>query len=475
MKKWIYWIAALLLMQPSLKAQQGNSDNAYKMSLKDVLAEVEHRYQVKLSYPADLVKDKWVTYAEWRYRPDAEQTLRNVLGPLDITVNKTGDKAYQLKDFQYHLKTVEEGKNQLAALSTLYNDTASWQKRKAELRQCMLQSLRLSPMPAKLPSKPIVSNLRRMNGYTIENVAIETMPGLYVCGSLYRPSNPKGKIPVILNPDGHFDKGRYRADCQYRCAMLARMGAMAFSYDLFAWGESLLQFQAVDHRRSLAMTVQALNSMRILDWMLTLKDADPDRAAITGGSGGGSQTMLITALDDRIRLSVPVVMLSCYHSGGCPCESGMPVHLCGDGTNNVEIASMAAPRPQLLISDGKDWTAHVPEIEYPYVKKVYGFYGDAALVKNVHLPQEGHDYGPSKRKAMYEFVAQQFHLDLSKQKDKNGLIDESACTIEEAPAMYVFGRNGENLPANAIKGFEGLEQVFQRNVLRPVMVSQEHR
>ena len=469
MKKMIAGIACLLCMQVVIKAQAPNADNAYKESLKQVLTEVENRFKVKVTYGADLVKDKWVNYAEWRFGTDPDQTLKNVLAPLDMTVNKTGDKTYKLKNFEYYLKTVEDGKKQLDYFSTLYSDAAGWEKRKNELRICMMQALRLAPLPPKPPSKPVVSNFRKMDGYTIENVAIETMPGMYVCGSLYRPANPKGKIPVVLNPDGHFDQGRYRADCQYRCAMLARMGAMAFSYDLFAWGESLLQFKPEDHRRSLAMTVQALNSMRILDYMLSFPDADPKRVAITGGSGGGSQTMLITALDDRITLSVPVVMLSCYHSGGCPCESGMPVHLCGDGTNNVEIASMAAPRPQLVISDGKDWTDHVPEIEYPYVKKIYGYYGKQELVKNVHLAQEGHDYGLSKRKAMYDFITQHFNLDIKSQLDKNGVIDESACTIEKEPAMYVFGDKGEHLPSNAIKSFEQLQQVFERNAAKPLV------
>lgn len=299
-----------------------------------------------------------------------------------------------------------------------------------------------------------------MDGYTIENVAIETLPGVYVSGSLYMPSNVKGKIPVVLNPDGHFGDGRYRSDSQYRCAMLARMGAMAFSYDLFAWGESALQFKPEDHRRSLAMTVQALNSIRILDWLLTLKNADHGRVAITGGSGGGSQTMLITALDDRIKLSVPVVMLSSYHSGGCPCESGMGVHLCAGGTNNVEIASMAAPRPQLIISDGGDWTKNVPEIEFPYLKRMYELYKKPGEVENVHLPKEGHDYGLNKRIAMYQFLAKHFDMDLTRVKNRSGVIDESKVTIEKHPAMYVFGEKGEKLPASALRSFEELEQLF---------------
>jgi len=437
------------------------ADNSFKKPLKEVIAQIEIRFKVKIRYPEELVKDKWVTYADWRFRPDFEKTMNNVLSSQDITFAKEGEKKYKLQSYQYHLKTPEEGEQQLAYLSTLYNDEASWEKRKEELKACMWDALKLSPLPAKPQSKVITSNKRKMDGYTIENVAIETLPGVYVCGSLYMPLESKGKIPVILNPDGHFGDGRYRADCQYRCAMQAKMGVIAFSYDLFAWGESTLQFKSEFHRKSIAMSVQALNSIRILDWLLSFSNADASRVAITGGSGGGSQTMLITALDDRITLSVPVVMLSSYHSGGCPCESGMGVHVCGNGTNNVEIASMAAPRPQLILSDGKDWTQHVPETEFPFLQKIYGFYGEKDAVKNVHFPTEGHDYGKSKRMALYDFLAKNFQLDLKKMKDKAGNIDESKVTIEPFPAMYVFGEKGENLPSNAVKSFETLEKMFE--------------
>lgn len=438
------------------------ADDQFRKPLKEVISDIEQRFNVKIRYSEDLVKDRWITYAGWRFRPDLEKTLSNILSSQDITFTKEAEGKYKLQNYQYHLKTPEEGKQQLEYLWSRFNDVPSWETRKAELRDCMWKALKLFPLPPKTHSKPIITGKRTMNGYTIENVAIETLPGVYVSGSLYRPLKSKGKIPVILNPDGHFGDGRYRADCQYRCAMQARMGAIAFSYDLFAWGESALQFKSSDHRKSLAMTVQALNSIRILDWLLSFKEADPNRVAITGGSGGGSQTMLITALDDRIRLSVPVVMMSSYHSGGCPCESGMGVHLCGNGTNNVEIAAMAAPRPQLVISDGKDWTQQVPQVEFPYLKKVYNFYGKGSEVENVHLPKEGHDYGLSKRLAMYDFIARHFHLDIRKVQDKNGKIDESPVTIEKYPAMYVFGEKGEKLPANAVRDFNQLEKMFDK-------------
>jgi sugar phosphate isomerase/epimerase len=430
------------------------SDDAYKEPLKQVLTEIEQQYGIKIRYNDNMVSNHWVTYARWRFRPDVEKTLESILASQDLSFSKTGDKSYKISAFQYHLKTEEEGKAQLEHLSSLYHDVASWENRKTEMRACMYSALQLSPMPATPASKPIITPVRKMDGYTVENIAFEVLPGVYTAASLYRPSKIKGKIPVVLCPDGHWEKHRYRADCQYRCATLARMGCMAISYDIFAWGESLLQFKPEDHRRSLAMTVQALGAFRILDYMLKLKEADTNRVAISGGSGGGSHTMLITALDDRIKLSVPVVMVSSYHSGGCPCESGMPVHLCGGGTNNVEIAAMAAPRPQLVISDGKDWTSHVPENEFPYLKKMYGYYGKQEMVENVHLPEEGHDFGINKRTALYEYIGKHFRCD-------TGKIDESKVTIEPEQALYVFGDHGEKLPSNAIHSFDELKKLFE--------------
>jgi hypothetical protein len=459
MKKILLFIVSIACMNV-LTAQ--NSDDQFRVPLKEVLADIEQHFGVKVQYGEDMVKDKWVNYAKWRYRPDVDITLNNVLSPLDMAVNKTGDKRYKLKYFEYHRKTPEEGKAQLDYLSSLYNNVQQWELRRDSLKKCMWEALQLSPLPPTPGAKPIITNKRTMNGYTIENIAFEILPGLYICGSLYRPLKAKGKIPVVLCPDGHWAKHRYRADCQYRCATLARMGCMAISYDLFAWGESLLQFKEADHRRALAMTVQALGTIRIMDYLLALKDADTSRVAISGGSGGGSHTMLITALDNRITLSVPVVMLSSYHSGGCPCESGMPVHLCGGGTNNPEIAAMAAPRPQLVISDGKDWTDHVPQTEFPYLQKMYGYYGKTDQVENVHLPEEGHDFGINKRTPLYRFIAKHFKLDIKAVEDGAGKIDESKVTIEDDPAMFVFGAHGENLPANAIKGFEELQAVFEK-------------
>ncbi|HLO36969.1 MAG TPA: DUF4974 domain-containing protein, partial [Lacibacter sp.] len=443
---------------------QLNTDNQYSKPLKEVLNDVQKKYGVTIKFVDSMVKNKTVTYAEWKYRPDVEVTLDNILKPLELKVKKEKDKQYKLSAYEYYRWPVEEGWAEMDRIAAQYKTVEEWEKRKAELKPCLKEALQLDHLPAAPNSKPIVTAKRIFDGYSVENIAIEILPGVWINGSLYKPLKYKGKIPVILNPDGHWEKQRYRADCQYRCAAMAKMGAMAFSYDLFAWGESLLQFKIEDHRRSLAMTIQALGAIRILDYLLVQKDADTNRVAITGGSGGGSHTVLMTALDDRIKVSAPVVSLSSYFYGGCPCESGMDIHACGGRTNNVEIAAMAAPRPQLVVSDGGDWTDKMPEHDFPYLQTMYSWYNKKENVTNVHLPQDKHDFGITKRTPVYEFMAKHLGLNLKAIQDANGKIDETKITIEPEKNLFVFGDNGEKLPLHAVKGFENLERIFAEEI-----------
>lgn len=462
LKTYLTFSAALFLLAKSF-AQQ-DSDHSYPKPLKEVLSDIEKRYHVTIRYADTMVANKTVTYAEWRYRDDVEQTLDNVLAPLDMKVRKEKEHSYKLGYYEYYRWAVEDGWAELDRIASQYKSVEDWEKRKALLKPCLLQALQLDVLPPSPGTKPIITPQRKFDGYTVENIAIEILPGVWINGSLYKPAKYKGKIPVILNPDGHWEKQRYRPDCQYRCAALAKMGAMAFSYDLFAWGESLLQFSTPDHRRSLSMTIQALGSVRILDYLLSLKDADASRVAMTGGSGAGSHTVLMTAVDDRIKVSAPVVSLSSYFYGGCPCESGMPIHSCGGRTDNVEIAAMAAPRPQLIVSDGKDWTDRMPEHDLPYLQKMYSWYGASDKIENVHLKDEGHDFGINKRTAVYNFMAKYLGLNLKAILDATGKIDESKITIEKEQALYVFGEKGELLPGRAVKGFENLEALFHQSI-----------
>lgn len=449
-------IAATL---PVIQAQ--TPAEVYRKPLREVLTDIETRYSIKLQYSESLVRDLNVVFPTWRYRSDIESTLNNILLPLDLVYEKTGERTYQVSRFNYYQRPVEEGRKHLEQLLAAYPTLAQWEKRKGELRQCFLEALKLSPFPRKTPFNPVITPIRKYEGYTVQNVAIESIPGVWLCGSIYKPAKGRGPFPLVLCPYGHFSNpdtnlyGRYRPDMQYRCATLARMGAVAFSYDMFAWGESRLQFPVELHRTGLAHTMQTLNTIRAIDYLTTFPWVDATRIGITGASGGGSQSFLAAALDERITVSVPVVMVSSYYYGGCPCESGMPLQACGDPlTYNAEIAAMASPRPMLVVSDGADWTKNVPEIEFPYLQRVYSLYGLKEKVENIHLADEGHDYGISKRLAMYDFMARHLGLNIQAVRDRTtGKIDESKVIIEKYDKLLVFGKNGK-MPPDALRDAE---------------------
>jgi hypothetical protein len=117
----------------------------------------------------------------------------------------------------------------------------------------------------------------------------------------------------------------------------------------------------------------------------------------------------------------------------------MPIHA-HDGweTNNVEIAAAIAPKPLLLVSNGADYTRDTPEVEFPYVRRIYGLLGAEGAVENAHFASEAHDYGPSKRAAVSRFFAAHLGLDLARVTRPDGTIDESFVTLLDAPALSVF-------------------------------------
>lgn len=327
-----------------------------------------------------------------------------------------------------------------------------WEKRAETIRQGIINGMKLDRMP--VPGNdfhPIIRNTRTMDGYIVENIAFESFPGFYVTGNLYRPVNPQKKCAAILCPHGHWPDGHMSEHVQYRSAALARMGAVVFAYDMVGFGES----KQVTHDIPIALLLQTWNSKRVLDYLLSRPDVDPERIGMTGASGGGTQTFMLTAIDPRIKVSAPVVQVSAHFFGGCICESGMPVHKSKDHqTNNVEIAALCAPRPMLIVSDGGDWTRNVPRVEYPYLQKVYAVYNAENRIEHVHFPAERHDYGPSKRFAVYNFLAHHLKLDAGKLPYHNRF-DESFVRILPKEELQVF--TVENpIPATALQGNEAV-------------------
>lgn len=338
--------------------------------------------------------------------------------------------------------TPEQGKVFLDSIATTYTNKDEWEARVSTVKAGFIHNSGFDQIPEEYwerPFKTILYNKKVMDGYTVENIAIEGMPGHYITGNLYKPINSKEKIAAILCPHGHWyapdNYGRFRPNMQKRCASLAKMGAMVFAYDMIGFGENT----TIRHDDSLALRIQTYNSKRVLDYLCSRDDVDSSRIGVTGASGGGTQTLFISLIDPRIKVSAPVVMVSSFFYGGCICESGLPIARGDDyQTNLADIAAMFAPKPLIMVSDGEDWTLTVPAVEYPYIRNVYKLYNAESNVENLHLPNEGHSYGINKRKAVYPFMAKHLGLNYRTILDTDGEVDESFVTLLSVQDLKVF-------------------------------------
>ena len=467
MKRHILTALAASLLCVAALAQSAKVDvskyaNDYARPLKEVLADVAKMFDVKInagSVPDSLL----VEQADFKIRPwDVEQTLEALLWPVGLNAEwnwNNGNPAYSVSAYRHSRRNPWEGEKMLEYLSSKYDDKASWESRKEILRADMYKAVGLDKYPEHFSGNVLVSKKRKMTGYQVQDFALEILPGMYSFGAIYWPAKtPKGGTPLVVNPHGHSDQGHASSVVQIRAAMQARMGCIAITFSMFCNGPSP-QFPTAYHKTGIAQPYNVLCAERILDWALSFKEVDPARVAVTGCSGGASQTMFVTALDDRVTLAIPVVMMSSYFLGGCACESGTRIHLSGGGTSNVEIATMAAPRPMLIISDGGDWTAMNPEIEIPFVKRTYGFYGASDSIEHVHLPMEGHNYNETKRQAAYGFLSRKFGLKTDGLLKEDGSFDESPVTVEKLADMSIW--NSCAKPEGFITDFDDAIAAFK--------------
>ena len=354
----------------------------------------------------------------------------------------------------------EKGDSNLGRLAQYQKSRAEWEHRSEVLRRGILRAARLEPLPERTPMHPVRHSHRVREGFSVENVTLETTPGFFLPANLYIPALAAAtrRAPVVLLAQGHFPDGRFNPNTQILAANLARMGAIVIAYDMVGRGES----SQLQHEHHEALRLQLWNSIRVLDFALSLPEADPERVAMTGASGGGTQTFLCTAIDERISVSAPVVMVSSWVYGGCACESGLPIHRgSGYATNNAEIAALAAPRPQLVVSIGDDWTRTVPVHEYPFIQRVYNLYGAESSVENVHLPDEEHDYGPGKRRAVYEFLRK--HLGLH--DDPSGVSAGEEPEYDEVEPMDLMRAFTDDnpVPESAIRNWGELSLQTESN------------
>jgi hypothetical protein len=319
----------------------------------------------------------------------------------------------------------------------------AWSKRRQEVREQVLVATGLWPMPEKTPLKPVIHGKIERDGYTIEKVFFASHPGHYVTGSLYRPagaSDKKVKHPGILSPHGHWANGRFfdageqgakaqikqgaekttegaRYPLQARCAQLARMGCVVFHYDMVGYADS----KQIGHRAGFTdpeaelrlqsfMGLQTYNSIRALDFLTSLADVDPKRIGVTGASGGGTQTFILCAIDDRPAAAFPAVMVSTAMQGGCICENCSYLRI---GTGNIELAGVFAPKP-LGMSGAKDWTWEIESKGLPELQALYRLLGAPDNVMAKAYLQFGHNYNQVSRELMYNFFNK--HLQLNQKE-----------------------------------------------------------
>jgi BAAT / Acyl-CoA thioester hydrolase C terminal len=328
-----------------------------------------------------------------------------------------------------------------------FTDAAEWKKRAAYLREHILATAGLVPMPDRAALAPEIFGKVTKNDYTVEKVYFQSLPGFLVTGNLYRPIGP-GPFPAVLAPHGHWAYGRLENttlnSVPGRAINLARQGFVVFTYDMIGYDDSRQLPHTFGGKRetlwgmSLA-GLQLWNSIRSLDFLQSLPDVQKDALAVTGESGGGTQTFLLAAVDDRVKVAVPVNMISLHMQGGCLCENAPTLRL---DTNNVEIAATIAPRPLLMVSATGDWTANTLEAEYPAVRAFYSLLDAPDQVSAVRFKAE-HNYNKESREAMYGWLARWM-----KGAAADVQVRERSFTADSPADLLVFHQRA--LPAEAL-------------------------
>lgn len=314
-------------------------------------------------------------------------------------------------------------------------DADEWRRRAGDLRLRVLAAAGLVPMPVRSPLRPEITATLARERYRVENLWFETGRGLYVAGNLYVPEG-RGPFPAVLHPHGHWMEGR-AADAedgssQAFCIHLARAGYVVFAWDMIGFNDTRSLPHDFHDRRAarLGITIcglQLWNSLRVVDFLSAHPLVDPSRIGIAGASGGATQAILLSAVDDRVAASALVCMVSCRMQGGCVCENAPGLRL---GTDNVELAATMAPRPLLLVSATGDWTSRTPHEEFPAIRRVYRALGASShvAVAQFRLP---HNLLRESREAIYRWFAQ--HLG-------GRPIVESAYAAEPVKALLAFPR-----------------------------------
>ncbi len=336
---------------------------------------------------------------------------------------------------------------------TPYKSKEDWTARAAYLRGQILFAAGLWPLPEKTPLNAKVFGLTDKGDYTVEKVYFESFPDHYVTGNLYKPKNATGKLPAVLCPHGHWAYGRLENQPlnsgQGRAANFARQGYVAFTWDMVGYNDSTaISHNFASHKTGMVkeslwnvtlLGLQLWNSMRAVDFLTSLPEVDANRLGVTGESGGGTQTFLLYAVDDRLKVSAPVNMISSTMQGGCLCENTPLLRV---DTNNMEIGACMAPRPMMMIAASGDWTKQTATVEFPAIQSVYKLLDAEDKVKFA-LFDAPHNYHKESREAVYGWFAHWLQG-----RAETTPIKEKASSIPTLTELLVF--YGTPRPANEL-------------------------
>jgi len=379
----------------------------------------------------------------------------------------------------------------------------AWQDRAAYVRRQMQVACGLWPMPARPAIAATVHGKVERDDFTVERVFFESHPGLYVTGSLFRPKGEGKNRPIVLCPHGHWTNARFYAHdaakikqelelgaeifeqggstpIQARCVQLARMGCVVFLYDMLGYadnqtlsydlihrfGKHRPEMNSADHwglfsaqselRLLNALGLQTWNSMRALDWLVTLPDVDPTRVGVTGASGGGTQTFLLACLDDRVTAAFPAVMVSTSMQGGCTCENASYLRV---NTGNIEFAALVAPRP-IAMSAAQDWTKELETKGLPELKTHFARMGVPDNVAGKFFPFE-HNFNHTSRMMMYDWFNKHLKLGVTEPLQEHDYVPLSEAELTVWNSEYPAPPTGDEAELKVLRAFD---QEFQEQL-----------
>jgi cephalosporin-C deacetylase-like acetyl esterase len=333
-----------------------------------------------------------------------------------------------------------------------------WKTKRLKYRKQLFEMLGLEPLPKKTDLKSVVTGKSEHDEFTVENIHFQSRPGLYVTANLYIPKNIEKPAPAILYVCGHGPTKKNnisygnKVSYQHHGAWFARHGYICLTLDSLQMGE----IEAIHHgtyrydmwwwnsRGYTSAGVEAWNCIRALDYLQTRKEVDKDRIGVTGRSGGGAYSWWISALDDRIKVAVPVAGITDLQNhvvdgcveGHCDCMYIVNTYR----WNYPLVAALVAPRPLLISNSDKDTIFPLDGVVrlHKQVREIYRLYG---ADKNLGLQITEGPHKDTQELRIHSFVWFNRFL-----KDENPLIDTPAVPFFEPEQLKVF----DELPTDEI-------------------------